>query len=45
VGSKADEVNEFFSIHLIFSAALDPGIHSDSDKNEYQKQKNKFPGE
>jgi hypothetical protein len=29
-----------FSIYLILPAALDPGIFSASNKNEYQKQKN-----
>jgi hypothetical protein len=32
-------VNEF-SIIIILPAALDPGIYSASNKNEYQKQKN-----
>jgi hypothetical protein len=30
----------FFSIYLILPAALGPGIYSDSNRNEYQKQKN-----
>jgi hypothetical protein len=30
----------FFLIYLIFPAALEPGVHSASDRNEYQKQKN-----
>jgi hypothetical protein len=29
----------FFSIYLILSAALGPGVYSASNKNEYQKQK------
>jgi hypothetical protein len=29
-----------FSIHLILPAALDPGVYSASNRNEYQKQKN-----
>jgi hypothetical protein len=29
----------FFSIYLIIPAALGPGIYSDSNRNEYQKQK------
>jgi hypothetical protein len=36
--SRPDEVN--FSIHLILLAALGPGVHSTSNRNEYQKQKN-----
>jgi hypothetical protein len=35
----------FFSIYLILPAALDPGVHSASIKNEYQKQKNNVSGE
>jgi hypothetical protein len=31
-----------FSIYLILPAALDPGVHSASKKNEYQKQKKKM---
>jgi hypothetical protein len=44
-GSRPDEVNEFFSIHLILSAALGSGVHSASSRNEYQKQKNNVSGE
>jgi hypothetical protein len=29
-----------FSIYLILPAALGPGVHSASNRNEYQKQKN-----
>jgi hypothetical protein len=29
-----------FSIYLILSAALDPGVYSASNRNEYQKHKN-----
>jgi hypothetical protein len=32
-------VNEFFSICLIFPAALGPGVYLVSNRNEYQKQK------
>jgi hypothetical protein len=39
-GSRPDEVNEFLSIYLIFQAALGPGVHSASNRNKYQKQKN-----
>jgi hypothetical protein len=39
-GSKPNEVNEFFSIYLILLAALNPEVHSASNRNEYQKQKN-----
>jgi hypothetical protein len=31
-----------FSIYLILSAALGPGVYSASNRNEYQKQKNNF---
>jgi hypothetical protein len=34
----------FFSIYLIPSAALGLGIHSASNRNEYQKQKIAFLG-
>jgi hypothetical protein len=34
---------EFFSIYLIFPAALGSGIYSASNRNEYQKQKNNTP--
>jgi hypothetical protein len=37
-GSRPDEMNEFFSIHLILPAALHPEV-------KYQKQKNKFSWE
>jgi hypothetical protein len=35
-------VNDFFfSIYLILPTALGLGVHSASDRNEYQKQKKK----
>jgi hypothetical protein len=34
-----------FSIYLVLPAALGPGVHSASNRNEYQKQKNKVSGE
>jgi hypothetical protein len=37
--SRPDEVNEFFSIYLILPAAPGPGVHSASNRNEYQKYK------
>jgi hypothetical protein len=37
-------VNEFFSIYLILPTALGPGVHSASNRNEYQKQKNHVSG-
>jgi hypothetical protein len=43
VGSRPDEVN--FSIYLILPAALGPGVHSASNRNEYQKQKNNVSDE
>jgi hypothetical protein len=38
-------MNDIFSISLKLTAALDPGVHSDSNRNEYQKQKYNVPGE
>jgi hypothetical protein len=29
----------FFSIYLILPAALEPGVYSSSNRNEYQKEK------
>jgi hypothetical protein len=37
-------VDYFFSIYLILSAALDPGAHSASNRNDYEKQKIMFLG-
>jgi hypothetical protein len=34
----------FFSIYLIFPAALVPGVRSVYNTNEYQKQKNNVSG-
>jgi hypothetical protein len=45
VVSIPDEVNDFFSIYLILPAALGTGVHSASNRNEYQKQKNNVSGE
>jgi hypothetical protein len=46
VGSRADEVNEFFfSIYLILPATLGPGVYSASNGNEYQTQKNNISRE
>jgi hypothetical protein len=42
-GSRPDEVN--FSIYLILPAALGLGVHSASNRNEFQKQKNSVSGE
>jgi hypothetical protein len=33
------------SVHLVLPASLGPGVHSASDINEYQKQKNNVSGE
>jgi hypothetical protein len=45
-GSRTDEVDDFFYIiYLILPAALGPGLHSASNRNEYQKQKNNVSGE
>jgi hypothetical protein len=43
-GSRPDE-RIFFLIYLILPAALGPGVHSVSNRNEYQKQKNNVSGE
>jgi hypothetical protein len=40
--SKPDEVNEFFSIHLILPSALGSGVYAASNRNVYQKQKIMF---
>jgi hypothetical protein len=37
-GSRPDEIN--FSIYPILPAVLGPGVHSASNRNEYQEQKN-----
>jgi hypothetical protein len=34
-----------FPIYLILPAALGPGVHSASNRNEYQKQKNNVSAE
>jgi hypothetical protein len=34
----------FFSIYLILPSALDPGVYSASNRNEYQKQKTNVSG-
>jgi hypothetical protein len=36
-GFRPNEVIVFFSIYLIFQAALGPGVYSASNTNEYQK--------
>jgi hypothetical protein len=40
MGSRLHELNEFFSIYLMLLDALSRGVHSASNKNEYQKQEN-----
>jgi hypothetical protein len=44
-GSRPDEVNDFFSIYLILPDALGLGVHSASNRNEYQKHTNNVSGE
>jgi hypothetical protein len=39
-GSIPDGMKEFFAIDLILLVALGPGVHSATNTNEYQKQKN-----
>jgi hypothetical protein len=38
-------MNAFFSIYIILTAALGSGIHSASNRNEYQEQENNVSGE
>jgi hypothetical protein len=45
VGSRTDDVNEYFPIYIILPAALGPGVYSASNRNEYQKQENNVSGE
>jgi hypothetical protein len=40
--SRPDEMNDFLSIYLILPAAVDHGVYSVSNKNEYYKQKIMF---
>jgi hypothetical protein len=35
-------MRSIFSIYIILPAALDPGVYSASNRNEYQKQKIMF---
>jgi hypothetical protein len=35
-------MNGFFSIYLILPAALGPGVHPPSNRNEYQNRKTVF---
>jgi hypothetical protein len=35
---------KIFSIYIIFSAALGPGVYSACNRNDYQKQKNNVSG-
>jgi hypothetical protein len=44
-GSRPKGRNNFFSIYLILPTALGPGVHSASNRNEYQKRKNNVSGE
>jgi hypothetical protein len=37
---RPNEVNLFFSIYLILPATLGFGVHSASNRNDYQRQKN-----
>jgi hypothetical protein len=39
-GSRPDEVNKLFLIYIILPAALGPGVYSDPNRNEWQRQKN-----
>jgi hypothetical protein len=44
-GSKPVEMNDFFSIYLIFPAELGPDVYLVSNRNDYQTQKNNVSGE
>jgi hypothetical protein len=44
VGLGPDEVVEFFSIHLIISAALSPGVYSVHNRVCIRKNKESFWG-
>jgi hypothetical protein len=44
-GGFETQRGEFSSIYLVLPAALGPGVHSASNRNEYQKQKNNVSGE
>jgi hypothetical protein len=44
-GSRYDEENKLFSIYIILPAALGSGFYLTSNRNEYQKQRNKVSGE
>jgi hypothetical protein len=44
-GSRPYEMKEFLSIYLILQATLGSEVHSASNRNEYQKQKNNDSGE
>jgi hypothetical protein len=35
-GPRPDKVKDFSSIYLILPAVLGPGVHSASNRNEYQ---------
>jgi hypothetical protein len=38
-------MDDVFSIYLILTAALGPGVYSTSNRNGYQKQNNNVSGE
>jgi hypothetical protein len=40
MGLKLDEVNEYFPIYPNLPVTPSPGVHSASNRNEYQKQNN-----
>jgi hypothetical protein len=43
--TRRGERMNFFSIYRILPAAQGPGVHSASNRNEYQKQKSNISGE
>jgi hypothetical protein len=44
-GSRRDKMNELLSLYLILPDALSYGVHSASNRTEYQKQTNNVSGE
>jgi hypothetical protein len=44
-GLRPVEMNDFFLIYLILRAALSPGVHSASNRNEYKIYKSNVSGE
>jgi hypothetical protein len=45
IKNKTIKIEVFYCKILMFPAALDPGVYSASNRNEYQKHKNNVSGE